>query len=140
MKTKPLLTLDDVNALLAGAQAEAIANGWKVSIAVCDDGGHLLGFLRLDDAPIVSATIAIEKARTSIIGRRSSKAYEDMVAGGRMAALSMPMVTHLEGGEPIVTSGAFVGAVGVSGVKSSEDAQIARAGIATWRTKMGAPE
>lgn len=138
MKTRTALELNDVKTLLAGGGAEAIAHHWNVTIAVCDDGGHLLGLARLDGAAPVSATVATEKARTSAIGRRPSKVYEDMIANGRNAALSMPLITHLEGGEPITVDGVVVGAVGVSGVKSSEDAQIARAGIAAWRAAVGA--
>lgn len=129
MKTKPVLTLEDVKKIAAGAQVEADRNNWKVSIAICDDGGHLLFYQRLDGAAPVSSLIAPQKARTAAIGRRNTKVYEDMVNGGRYSALSMPEVTHLEGGVPIIVDGEVIGAVGVSGVKSSEDAQIAEAGI-----------
>lgn len=129
MKTRKALEVLDVQKILAAAEAEARKNGWAVSIAVVDDGGHLLGFIRLDAAP-VSVEIAIGKARTAALARRPSRSFEEMVAGGRVAALAMPKVTHLEGGEPILVDGVCVGAVGVSGVKSSEDAQVARAGIA----------
>jgi len=129
MKTIKALTLDDVKQIAAAAEAEARANGWAVSIAVCDAGGHPLWLQRLDGAPAMSATVAPEKARTSAFGGKPSKVYEDMVNGGRTAALSMP-ITPLEGGEPIVVDGTVIGAVGVSGVKAAEDAQVARAGIA----------
>ena len=96
-----------------------------------DDGGHLLGLQRLDDAPPISASIAPAKAHTAAVGRRDSKVYEDMINGGRVSFLSAPVLQGmLEGGVAIVVDGAVVGAVGVSGVKSSEDAQIAQAGIA----------
>ncbi|MFA5119758.1 heme-binding protein [Zavarzinia sp.] len=131
MKTKPVLTLEDVDAILAAARAEAVKNGWAVTIAVVDDGGHVLGLARLDDCPPISAYIAMEKARTSALGRRESKIYEDMINGGRVSFLSVPVVqATLEGGVPVVVDGQHVGAVGVSGVKSVEDAQIAKAGIA----------
>lgn len=129
MKSKAVLTLDDLKKIAAGSEAEAKKNNWNVSIAICDDGGHLLFYQRLDGAAPISAHIAPQKARTAAIGRRNTKVYEDMVNGGRYSALSMPEATHLEGGVPIIVDGEVIGAVGVSGVKSSEDAQIAEAGI-----------
>ena len=131
MKTKPVLDLADVRAIAAAAEAEALKNNWAVSIAIVDDGGHLLWFQRLDGAPPVSAHIAPGKALTSAMGRRESKVYEDIINGGRYSFLSAPGLSSvLEGGVPIVKDGQCLGAVGVSGVKSTEDAQIARAGIA----------
>ena len=131
MKTKPVLCAADVDAILAGARAEAVANGWAVTIAVADDGGHLLGLARLDGAAPLSSYIGPEKARTSALGRRESKVYEDIINQGRTAFLSAPMVQGmLEGGVPIMKDGFCLGAVGVSGVKSSEDAQIAKAAVA----------
>jgi uncharacterized protein GlcG (DUF336 family) len=131
MNTRSYLTLEDVRKIAAAAEAEAIANHWAVTIAICDDGGHALWLQRLDGCPPVSASIAPEKARTAALGRRPSKAYEDVVNGGRYSFLSVPTLQALlEGGEPIVVDGHTLGAVGVSGVKSNEDAQIARAGIA----------
>jgi len=130
MKTKPALTLEDARTIAAAAEAEAAKNGWAVCIAVVDDGGHLLCLARLDGAAPISAQIAPAKARTAALGRRESKVYEDMINGGRTSFLSAPLEGMLEGGVPIVVEGQHVGAVGVSGVKSNEDAQIARAGIA----------
>ena len=131
MKTKPTLTSDDARRIAQAAEAEAQKNGWAVSIAVVDDGGHLLWFQRLDGAAPISAQISIAKAHTSALGRRESKGYEDMINQGRTSFLSAPgLSAMLEGGVPIVHEGQHVGAVGVSGVKSVEDAQIARAGIA----------
>jgi uncharacterized protein GlcG (DUF336 family) len=130
MKTKPYLTADDVKKILAAAEAAARAHDWAVTIAVADDGGHLLGLLRLDEAAPISSRIAAAKARSASLGRRESKDYEDRINQGRTAFLSAPLQGMLEGGAPIVADGQVVGAVGVSGVKSSEDAQIARAGIA----------
>lgn len=131
MKTRHSLELSDVKTILAAAEAEAIAQGWAVTIAVVDDGGHLLGLVRLDGAPASSAQLAPAKAVTSILGRRESKDYEDMIFNGRVAMLSASgLPAMLEGGVPIIVDGDFVGAVGVSGVKSHEDAQVARAGIA----------
>ena len=134
MKSKPTLTLDDVRAIAVAAETEARANGWAVTIAIADDGGHLLWLQRLDGAAPVSAEIAAAKARTAALGRRESKVYEDMINQGRTSFLSAPMLRGmLEGGVPIVVDGQCVGAVGVSGVKSSEDAQTARAGIAALK-------
>ena len=131
MKQKPYLTLDDSRRIAAAAEAEALANHWAVCIAIVDDGGHLLWLQRLDGAAPVAAHIAPAKARTAAIGRRESKVYEDMINQGRVSFLSAPGLSGLlEGGLPIMVEGVCVGAVGVSGVKSSEDVQIARAGIA----------
>jgi uncharacterized protein GlcG (DUF336 family) len=130
MKIKKCLTLADVKLIAAGCESEALRQNWAVAIAIVDDGGHLMWLQRLDGAPLTSSNIATGKAHTSAMGRRTSKAYEDMVGNGRVAVLSMPgELTFLEGGEPIVVDGEVVGAVGVSGVKSAEDAQIARSGI-----------
>ncbi|MCU0949725.1 MAG: heme-binding protein [Burkholderiaceae bacterium] len=130
MQTKNVLTADDVKKIAAAAEAEAKKNNWAVTIAIADDGGHLLWLQRLDGAAPVSAYIGPEKARSAALGRRETKVYEDMINGGRTAFLSAPLQGMLEGGVPIVVDGQVVGAVGVSGVKSTEDAQIAKAGIA----------
>ena len=131
MKSKSLLEHADIKAIAAAAEAEALKNNWAVTIAIVDDGGHLLHLQRLDGAAPLSAHIAPAKANTAAMGRRESKVYEDMVNGDRPAFLSAPYVAGLlEGGVPIIKDGQCLGAVGVSGVKSTEDAQIARAGIA----------
>lgn len=131
MKTKSALEMADVKAIAAGAEAEALKNNWAVSICIVDDGGHMLWFQRLDGAAPVSSHIAPGKARTAALGRRESKGYEDMINGGRVSFLSAPgLDAMLEGGVPILKDGQCLGAVGVSGVKSTEDAQIAKAGIA----------
>jgi glc operon protein GlcG len=131
MKTKPSLELADVKAIAAAAEAEALKNNWAVSIAIVDDGGHLLWLQRLDGAAAISAQIAPAKAHTAALGRRESRVYEEVINGGRYSFLSAPGIQGmLEGGVPILSGGQCLGAVGVSGVKSSEDAQIARAGIA----------
>lgn len=131
MKTKSILEFADVKAIAAAAEAEALKNNWAVSIAIVDDGGHLLSFQRLDGAAPISSHIAPGKARTAAMGRRESKVYEDMINGGRVSFLSAPNLEGmLEGGVPILKDGQCLGAVGVSGVKSNEDAQIAKAGIA----------
>ena len=131
MKNKSVLEAADVKAIAAAAEAEALKNGWAVTIAVVDDGGHLLHLQRLDGAAAISAHIAPAKAHTAALGRRESKVYEDIINGGRTSFLSAPELQGmLEGGVPIVKEGQCIGAVGVSGVKSTEDAQIAKAGIA----------
>lgn len=131
MKTKPTLELSDIKRIADAAEAEAINNNWAVTIAVVDDGGHLLWLQRLDGAAALSAHIAPAKAHTAALGRRESKGYEDVINGGRSSFLSVPAISGmLEGGLPIMKDGHCLGAVGVSGVKSTEDAQIARAGIA----------
>lgn len=131
MKTKNTLDHADVKAIAAAAEAEALRNNWAVTIAVVDDGGHLLSLQRLDGAAPMSAHIAPAKANAAAMGRRDSKVFEDMINGGRMSFLSAPVLQGmLEGGVAIMKDGQCLGAVGVSGVKSAEDAQIARAGIA----------
>ena len=130
MKTKPVLTLDDVKKIAAGAEAEAVKNNWAVTISIVDDGGHLLWLQRLDGAAPVSSWIGPAKAKTAAVGRRDSAVYEKMVNEGRVSFLSVDPITPLEGGVPIMVDGQCVGAVGVSGVKSTEDVQIAKAGIA----------
>ena len=131
MNSKAILELADVKLIAAAAEAEAVKNNWAVTIAIVDDGGHLLHLQRLDGAPPVSSHIAPSKAHTAALGRRESKVYEDVINGGRMSFLSAPFIHGmLEGGVPIMKDGHCLGAVGVSGVKSNEDAQVARAGIA----------
>jgi len=131
MKHKPVLAHDDVVRILDHARAEAQSNQWAVTIAVVDDGGHPLALERLDGASPASAYIATEKARTAALGRRPSAAYEEMINGGRTAFLSAPLAGMIEGGVPVVVDGQVIGAVGVSGVKSTQDAQVASAGIAS---------
>jgi glc operon protein GlcG len=131
MNNKPFLALADVKRIAAAAEAEALTNNWMVTIAIVDDGGHLLWLQRLDGAAPASAHIAPAKAHTSAVGRRESRAYEEMINQGRTAFLSAPLLdAMLEGGMPIMVNSHCVGAIGVSGVKSAEDAQIARAGVA----------
>jgi uncharacterized protein GlcG (DUF336 family) len=131
MKMKPMLTVTDVDTMLAAARAEAIRNSWSVSISIVDDGGHLLGMIRLDGAGLSTVEMSREKARTAALSRRESKHYEDLINNGRYSFLSAPLLKGmLEGGVPVTVDGLTVGAIGVSGVKSPEDAQVARAGIA----------
>lgn len=131
MQSKPVLTLEDIKKIAAGAELEAKSNNWPVVIAIVDDGGHLVWLQRMDGTAPISSHIAPAKAKTAALGRRESKIYEDMINNGRVSFLSAPEIDGmLEGGVPIVFEGQYVGAIGVSGVKSSEDAQIAKAGIA----------
>ncbi len=131
MKQQSLLELADVKRVAAAAEAHALEKGWAVSIAIVDAGGHLLWLQRLDGAAAISAQIAPAKAHTAALGRRESKVYEDVINQGRTSFLSAPGLQGLlEGGVPILVDGQCIGAVGVSGVKSMEDAEIAKAGIA----------
>lgn len=131
MISRPALTVADVKKMAIAAEHEALANGWAVSIAIVDDGGHLLWLARLDGAAPTSAYIAPAKARTAALGRRESRVYEELINGGRMSFLSVPLLDGmLEGGVPVFAEGHCIGAVGVSGVKSGEDAQIAKAAVA----------
>ncbi|MFP3680261.1 heme-binding protein [Pseudomonas sp. SIMBA_041] len=128
MKRKAILSQAEVSQILTAARTEAQNNQWAVTIVIVDDGGHPLALERLDGCAASSAYIATEKARTSALGRRESKGYEDMVNGGRFAFLSAPLLTSLEGGVPIIYDGQVIGAIGVSGVKAEQDAQVAKAG------------
>lgn len=128
---KHALELSDIKSMAAAAEAEALKNHWAVSIAIVDDGGHLLWLQRLDGAAPISAQIAPAKAKTSALGKRESKIYEEVINGGRFSFLSAPSLEGmLEGGVPIMKDGQCLGAIGVSGVKSFEDVQIGRAGLA----------
>lgn len=131
MIQKPCLTADDVQRMGEAAVAHARSNHWAVTIAIVDDGGHLLWLKRLDGAAAMSAHIAPAKAHTAALSRKETRIYEEMINQGRTSFLSAPTLQGmLEGGLPILVNGQCVGAFGVSGVKSSEDAQIAGAGIA----------
>jgi glc operon protein GlcG len=132
MKSRPSLTLDDCKKMGAACEAEARKNNWNVAIAILDDGGHLLWLARMDGATPANAEIAIGKGRTSAVTRRSSKTWEDRIAGGRLSMLGMP-VLPVQGGIPIVHDGQCIGAIGVSGVQSHEDEQIANAGAAALK-------
>jgi uncharacterized protein GlcG (DUF336 family) len=129
MRSKPCLTLEDCRKITAACEAEAKKNKWIVSIAVLDDGGHVLMLTRMDGAAPVTAQIATEKGRSAAVSRRSTKVSEERIAAGRVALLKMP-VLPVQGGVPIMHQGECVGAVGVSGVQSHEDEAICNAGIA----------
>ena len=126
---KIMLTLDDAKKVAAGAEAEAKRNEWLVVIVIVDEGGHLLYLQRLDNTQFGSVNVAIEKARAAIAFRRPTKIWEENIAQGQLRYLNLPGTLPIEGGLPIVINGQFVGAVGVSGVRSFQDAQIAQAGI-----------
>jgi uncharacterized protein GlcG (DUF336 family) len=128
MKTRPMLTLDDCRKISAAAEAEAKKNNWNVCISILDDGGHLLHLIRMDGASPANARIAVEKGRTAAESRRSTAAWQERIRT-RPELLRMPEITPVQGGLPIMVEGGCVGGVGVSGVQSHEDEQIAKAGI-----------
>jgi glc operon protein GlcG len=128
--SKPFLQSTDVKKVLAAAEAHAQKNGWAVHIVVTDDGGYTLGALRLDGVAPMASLIAAEKARIAALSRRETLFYESMINQGRAAFLSAPLDGFIEGGVPIIIDGQCVGAVGVSGVKSDQDAETAKAGVA----------
>jgi glc operon protein GlcG len=128
MRSKFCITADDANKIVVAAKAEARKNNWNVTIAVVDDGGFLVHLERLDGAPAQSATIATAKAWTAAATRTPTKALEDIVKE-RPATAVFPGRVAVQGGLPIVHQGECVGAVGVSGVKSHEDEQVAKAGL-----------
>ena len=128
MRTKPCLTLGDVKTILAACEAEAVKNHWSVAVAIVDEGAHLLGFQRMDGVGPISAEVAIGKAHTSALTRRPSKFFEDRVKD-RPAFVSFPAGVLIQGALPIMHQNECVGAIGVSGVQSHEDEQIALAGL-----------
>jgi glc operon protein GlcG len=127
MRTKSCLTVADVKKMLAACEAEAVKNKWAVAISIVDDGGFLLGFLRMDGAPAISAEVSTGKARTSAMTKRPSKFFEDRVKE-RPAFAGFPAGILIQGGVPVMHENDCVGAIGVSGVQSHEDEQIAQAG------------
>lgn len=129
MQTKAILAQADVINVLDAAQKEADSNSWPVTIAVTDDGGHLLGLRRLDGAAPFSADVATQKARSAALGRKETQVFEEMINGGRTAFISAPLQGLLSGGVPITVDGHVVGAVGISGVKPDQDVQVAKAGV-----------
>ncbi|NKF21816.1 GlcG/HbpS family heme-binding protein [Solimonas marina] len=130
-KTRAVLSLADAERIVAAARDEAQRNSWNVAISVVDEGGHPLSSVRLDGCAAIGAYISYEKARSAAIGRRETKGYEDMINGGRNAFLAVADISRglLEGGIPVIVDGDCIGAVGVSGVKPDQDAQVARAGL-----------
>ena len=130
MLTKPILTLEDARLIAAAAEAEARANNWSVTIAVVDDGGHLLYLQRSHDTQFGSVETAIMKANAAVAFQRPTKMSEDAVLSGRLIHLALPGVIPAEGGIPVVRDGTVVGGIGVSGVRSFQDGQIAQTGVA----------
>jgi glc operon protein GlcG len=129
----PPVGLDQAKKIAAGAVAEANKNSWRVCIAIVDTHGLLKYYEMMDDTQTGSATVAIDKARTAAMFRRPTRMFEDAIAGGRTAIIGMGGVTPLEGGLPIVANGKVIGAVGVSGLTSPQDAQVAQAGLDTLK-------
>ena len=130
MQTKSILGEKEVQAILAAASAEAKQHGWNVAISVVDDGGYLLGMVRLDGCAPMGSLVSLEKARSAALSRKETKVFEDMINGGRNAFLTAPLQGCMEGGVPVVVDGHTIGAVGISGVAKDQDAQIAKAGVA----------
>jgi len=129
MLAKPILSQKEVAHMLNAAKAEAQRNQWAVTISIVDDGGHPLALERLDGCAPIGAYISMDKARSAALGRRESADYETMINNGRTAFLSAPnLAGMLEGGVPVVVNGQVIGAIGVSGVKADQDAQVAKAG------------
>jgi glc operon protein GlcG len=128
MRTKSCLTSADVKKILAACEAEAAKSKWAVSIAVVDDGGFLLGLSRMDGASAITAEVATGKARTSAMTKRPSKFFEDRVKE-RPAFVNFPAGILVQGGLPLIHDNDCVGAIGVSGVQSHEDEQVAQAGV-----------
>jgi len=132
MHTKQILTLEDAKRIAAAAEIEAQANGWRVVIAVVDDGGHLLYLQRSHDTQFGSVETAIMKANAAVAFQRPTKTSEDAVLSGRLIHLALPGVIPAEGGIPILRDGVVIGGIGVSGVRSFQDGQIAQAGVTAF--------
>lgn len=133
MNSKPVLALEDAKRIAMAAEAEAQLNGWRVVIAVVDDGGHLLYLQRSHNTPFGSVDTAISKARAAIAFQRPTKVSEDAVLSGRLIHLALPGVIPAEGGVPLEIDGVIVGGLGISGVRSFQDGQIAAAGQAALK-------
>lgn len=129
VSTKSFLTLEDAKLIAAAAEEEALRNNWPVVIAIVDEGGHLIYLQRLDNTQIGSIDVAIHKARSAIAFRRPTKVLEEQINEGHLKYLRLPGAIPIEGGLPIVFKDQFLGAIGVSGVRSYQDAQIAQTGI-----------
>ncbi len=125
-----MLTLADAERMTAAARRAAVENNWNVVIAVVDDGGHLISLQRMDGTQKGSVRVAEQKARTAIMFKRPTKAFEDAVLQGRPVMMTMPDAICLEGGLPLVRDGVYLGAIGISGVMSSQDGVVAAQGAA----------
>jgi uncharacterized protein GlcG (DUF336 family) len=129
MAAKPILTLEEAKRVATAAETEAATHGWQVVIAICDDGGHLLYLQRSHDTQFGSVETAITKAHSAVAFQRPTKTAEDAVLTGRLIYLALPNVIPAEGGVPLVRDGVVIGGIGVSGVRSFQDGQIAQAGV-----------
>lgn len=138
LSTKKSLNLAVSKVIVAAAEKEAMKNGWAMFITVIDEGGTVVALERLDDAQLGSLDVAIGKAQTSLKFKRPSKAFEDLISGGRNALLGLPGVTPIEGGFPLLAEGKVIGAIGVSGGTSQQDAQVAQAGVAAFEALLKA--
>jgi glc operon protein GlcG len=130
MLTRKTLSLTDAKNIAAAASAKAVAEGWTVVIAIHDSGGNLIYLERADGTQLGSVMVAQEKSRTALLFKRPTKALEDAVLAGRVHMMSLPGITSVEGGLPLLIDGEIVGSIGVSGVQSSQDGQVAAAGVA----------
>jgi uncharacterized protein GlcG (DUF336 family) len=129
LSTKKTLNLEVAKRIAAAAEAEARKNQWTMFVTVVDDGGNVIFLERMDESQLGSFEVSIEKARTAVRFKRPTKALEDAVAGGRNAILRLPGATPIEGGIPLMADGKIIGAIGVSGGTSPQDAQVAQAGV-----------
>ncbi len=127
MEQKFILDLASAKRVAAAAELEATKNDWHVVIAVVDDSGHLI-YLQRDKVQLGSIDVAIEKAKAALLYRRPTKYWEDVIASGRQGYLTMPGIVAVEGGVPLIYQDVTIGAIGVSGVKSTDDGIIAQAG------------
>ena len=134
---RPALSRDAVRTVADAAEAEAVANGWNVVVVVVDAGGHLLSLGRMDGVVLGALEVARQKARTAAFYGRPTKVFADRLADGEHAVLAFPDVIPLEGGLPVTVGGVVVGAVGVSGVRADQDAQVAQAGIDALLARLG---
>lgn len=130
MITRKTISLADAKAIAAAASAKAVSEGWNVVIAIHDSGGNLVYLERADDTQLGSIQVAQEKSRTALRFKRPTKDLEDTVLSGRVHLMSLPGITSVEGGLPLLVDGEIVGSIGVSGVQSSQDGQVAAAGAA----------
>ena len=126
--TKHTLTLEAAQRIADAAEKFARKKGWNVVIAIVDDGGHLIYLARMDGTQIGSIDVAQAKARTALAFKRPTKIWSDALTGGRLPVLGLSGVTPVEGGLPLAVKGEIIGAIGISGVTSEQDGQIAQAG------------
>ena len=134
--TTKYITLEDAKKAMAAAEEEARKNSWNVAIAILDAGGNLILFQKMDDTQLGSVNIAVGKGRTAVNFKRPTKALEDLVSGGRQVFIALEGITPLQGGLPVMTGGKLIGGVGVSGVLSSQDEQVAQAAVGVLESLM----